>query len=152
MAWVPCSMRRLPVGRLIGGGDGPRSLVAGARSDAAYSERASTGVDKDLEAVCLKCLQRDPAERYSSAESLAEELESWLRGEGVSVRPPGVWDWLRQVWRNKPSPSLYSWQALTWMGVLSLLVHGAVALSCGWTPLPLACGLVCQLAVGGYGR
>ena len=63
-----------------------------------------------------------------SAEALAEDLERWLRGEPVSARPPGVWEWARQAWRNRPPPLDYAWPALVWMGVLILATHGAVFL------------------------
>jgi hypothetical protein len=57
-------------------------------------------LDRDLELICLKCLAREPAERYGSAEALAADLEHWLAGEPLSVRPATLGAlfrlWLRQ--------------------------------------------------------
>jgi serine/threonine-protein kinase len=53
-------------------------------------------VDRDLETVALRCLEKEPARRYGSAEALAEELERWLRGEPVQARPTAVWE---RVWK-----------------------------------------------------
>jgi serine/threonine-protein kinase len=94
-------------------------------SPVAAPRTVNPDVDPELEAICLKCLEKDPLDRYGSAEAVADDLERFIRGEGVLARPPGLFDWLRQLWRAQPQPS-YSWEVLIWFGAIMLATHVAI--------------------------
>ena len=56
--------------------------------------------DRDLETICARCLEREPAARYCSAGELAEDLERWLEGRPIVarpvLRPAQLWRWSRR--------------------------------------------------------
>jgi serine/threonine-protein kinase len=85
------------------------------------------GADRDLEAICLKCLEKDPLRRYPSAAAVAEDLERFLAGEAVSVRPVGVRDWLVQVACRRPEfRQGYAWEVKLWFGVIMAVAQAAI--------------------------
>jgi hypothetical protein len=57
-------------------------------------------LDRDLETVCARCLERDPKARYQSAGDLAADLERWLDGRPIIARPVSpparIWRWSRR--------------------------------------------------------
>jgi serine/threonine-protein kinase len=57
-------------------------------------------LDRDLETICARCLERDPKARYQSAGDLAADLERWLGGRPIVARPVSpparIWRWSRR--------------------------------------------------------
>ena len=64
------------------------------------------GVPRDLERVCLKCLEKEPADRYPTAAALADDLRRFAAGEPVSARPPGVLEHAVKWARRRPTVAL----------------------------------------------
>src|SRR5258707_2993646 len=63
-------------------------------------------LDRDLSTICLKCLEKDPKRRYSSALALAEDLERWLKHEPILARHTGIFTHGRKWVRCNPTSSL----------------------------------------------
>lgn len=76
-------------------------------------------IDRDLSTICLKCLEKDPQRRYSSALALAEDLEHWLKHEPIHAKPSGFVIHTRKWVRRNPSTTV----------LVTLLVALALGLS-----------------------
>ncbi|HJT79064.1 MAG TPA: serine/threonine-protein kinase, partial [Gemmataceae bacterium] len=57
---------------------------------------------RDLETICLKCLQKEPGRRYADCQALADDLRRWLDGETVTARRPGPGERLLRWGRRNP--------------------------------------------------
>jgi WD40 repeat protein len=65
--------------------------------------RHAPAVPRDLERICLKCLEKDPRERYATAAALADDLARWRAGETISVRPAGPVERAAKWARRRPT-------------------------------------------------
>jgi serine/threonine protein kinase/Tfp pilus assembly protein PilF len=63
-------------------------------------------IDRDLSTICLKCLEKDPKRRYSSALALAEDLEHWLKHEPIRAKRSGFFTHTRKWVRRNPSTTV----------------------------------------------
>jgi WD40 repeat protein len=72
-------------------------------SDPEMPRKLNSVIDRDLETICLKCLEKDPQRRYPTAEGLADDLHRYLHSEPISARRLGALGRAVKWCRRKPS-------------------------------------------------
>jgi hypothetical protein len=118
------SLYELLTGRVpFASGSTPEILRAVAEQEPVTVRRLVPNCPRDLETVCLKCLQKDPRKRYRSADELADDLHRFLADEPIAARPVGRLERLGRWARRHPSMA----GLLTAVfGLLTLVAVGAV--------------------------
>jgi WD40 repeat protein len=114
--------------------DGPSALEIVRRllaEDVLPPRRLQPGVPRDLETICLKCLQKEPSRRYGSAAELAEDLRRFLAHEAIRARPVGLLARLGRWARRRPALAGVTFAlalslaaGLVGMGALWLIAEG----------------------------
>ena len=90
----------LLTGELPFRGDARMLIVQILNEEPPSPRKLKASVSRDLETITLKCLQKDPAKRYQTAQELADDLKRFLAGEPIQARPIGRtargWRWCRR--------------------------------------------------------
>ena len=117
---------RLLTGELPYRGSAQMVIVQKQREDAPSLRKLNSRIPRDLDTICLKCLEREPRKRYATAQALADELRRWLGGEPIQARPitrtARAWRWCK---RNPVIASLL-------VGFVSVLVSGLLGVTSQW--------------------
>jgi predicted Ser/Thr protein kinase len=86
----------------------------------------NAGVPRDLEVICLKCLEKEPQRRYQSALALAEDVERWLGGIPILARPASLTS--RAIMWCRRNPALATLEAL----LIIVLFSGVAGIAWKW--------------------
>ena len=90
-----------------------------AEEEALPPSRHHAKIDRDLETIAMKCLEKEPGKRYASAQGLKNDLDRWLAGEPILARPVGTAEKAFKWMKRKPMHA-----AAAVLAVLFLLTLG----------------------------
>jgi serine/threonine-protein kinase len=87
-------------------------------------------IPRELESICLRCLDKDPLQRYESADALVDDLDRFLKGDPVAAGPRGIYHRLRRWMRREPGLAS-RWSAIVCGAAILELSHLAGEVSYG---------------------
>ena len=85
------------------GSNAMETLVRVMESDPEVPRYLNRDIPRELESICLRCLDKNPEQRYESADSLADDLDRFLKGDPVAAGPRGIYHRLRRWMRREPA-------------------------------------------------
>jgi len=86
------------------------TLLQVVEQDPLHVRQLNREVDPELSAICMKCLEKEPIDRYESAAKLADDLQRYLSGEQISIRTTkSVQDLLRRLDRHRDDRDIRTW-------------------------------------------
>ncbi|MGZ0169677.1 MAG: serine/threonine-protein kinase [Planctomycetales bacterium] len=85
------------------GANAMETLVRVMESDPEVPRYLNRDIPRELESICLRCLEKAPEQRYESADALADDLDRFLKGDPVAAGPRGIYHRLRRWMRREPA-------------------------------------------------
>jgi tetratricopeptide (TPR) repeat protein len=101
--------------------------------------RLQPKVPLDLQTICLKSLEKDPAKRYPTAQAMADDLQCFLEGRPIQARPTPAWErafkWAR---RNPAAATVYATIVMSIIGLFAIGAFYNRQLSAAYSSLEIA--------------
>lgn len=79
------------------------TLVQVLEGEPPLPSKLNRRVPRELELICLRCLEKDPSQRYQSSAELADDLDRYLKREPIAARPTGLFQKFRRWGRREPA-------------------------------------------------
>ncbi len=112
------------------GANAMETLVRVIESDPEVPRYFNRDIPRELESICLRCLDKDPLQRYESADALVDDLDRFLKGDPVAAGPRGIYHRLRRWMRREPALAS-RWSAIVCGVAILELSHLAGEVSFG---------------------